>query len=231
MTEMDKIKVVNRSDGWVCVEKPGGISVHNDPGKDLVSLLPKILGTEFQAAVLQPVHRLDRETSGLLLLGTDPDTVTRLSRIFAAGQVKKKYKALVHGRFDLPGQSRNGIWEFPLSKKAGGRSNPAGTGKKVAAATRYRVLIQTPHYALLDIELLTGRKHQIRRHAKLSGHPVTGDDRYGSVRAISFLREKRGFSGMGLRSYFLEFKDMDQCVRIEVEGLSPDMDRLLKQDG
>ncbi len=210
------------------MHKPGGISVHNQPGKDVISLLGHMDET-LKTGLLQPVHRLDKETSGLLLLATEPQTLARLSDLFAQGKVKKRYKALVHGNFDLPDHAV-GTWDTPLSKQAGGRTDPQGRGKKVTAETRYRVQAQSDHYALLEIELLTGRTHQIRRHAKLAGHPVVGDTRYGSPRSLAFLREQKNFQGMGLHSCFLEFADSGKAITLELHGLPRDMDRLLKED-
>lgn len=221
-----QITIVDQAEGWICVEKPSGISVHNEPGRDLISLLSAQLGPEED--ILQPVHRLDKETSGLLLLALDHPTLTRLSDLFAGGKVKKRYRALVHGNFE-PDQTR-GIWDTPLSKQAGGRTDPKGKGKKQKAVTRYRVLEQSPHYALLDVELLTGRKHQIRRHAKLNRHPVVGDKRYGSPRSIAFLKEQREFAGMGLQSCYLEFKDINRPIILELPDLPRDMKGLLDED-
>jgi RluA family pseudouridine synthase len=232
MKPMGTIHISDRGKGWVCVEKPAGISVHNEPGRDILSLLTAQifpLQTEDQAQLLQPVHRLDKETSGLLLLATDSEALTRLSALFAKGRVKKKYIALVHGNFDIQ-NTEEPVWKTPLSKEAGGRNNPAGKGKKVAALTRYKVLEQSVHYALLEIELLTGRKHQIRRHAKLAGHPVTGDSRYGSPRSIQFLREKCNYCRMGLHAFRLGFMDGDKKVVIISKNIPLEMTTLLKQD-
>ncbi len=143
---MDKIHIAGRGKGWICVEKPAGISIHNEPAKE-----------------------------------------------------------------------------------AGGRNNPAGKGKKVKAVTRYKILSQSPHYALLEIELLTGRKHQIRRHAKLAGHPVTGDSRYGSKRSIQFLKEKANYHRLGLHAFQLGFQDQSSWVTITSDRIPLEMD-MLKQD-
>ncbi|WDP84056.1 MAG: RNA pseudouridine synthase [Desulfobacter sp.] len=228
MKPKQNILVAGQGPGWLCVEKPSGLSVHNQPGFDLVSRLKSCPDLEF--SMIQPVHRLDKETSGLLLMATDPAVLSRLSDLFARKKIQKRYKTLVHGNFDLPDQAQ-GLWETPLSKQAGGRTNPGGKGKKVKAMTRYQVEAQTPHYALLDIELMTGRKHQIRRHAKLAGHPVIGDTRYGSARSIEFLKKKKQVYTMGLHAYFLEFYDHDQKITLEIEGITPDMARLLTEEG
>lgn len=221
-------KIIDQGTGWICVEKPWGMSVHNEPGKDLISILATDPGLA-ASALLQPVHRLDKETSGLILLATTPESLTRLSNLFAQGQVHKRYMALVHGNFD-PGKGSKGIWDTPLAKEAGGRKDPRGRGKKVRAVTEYMVVEQTPHYALVEINLLTGRKHQIRRHAKLAGHPITGDPRYGSPRAIQFLTENRGFHRMGLHAFSLEFQDGNTPVSILCDRLPREMTALLNED-
>ena len=203
---MENIKVAARGQGWLCIEKPAGISVHNEPGHDILSLLAaQLFPPGVSRSLLQPVHRLDKETSGLLLLATNPEMLTHLSALFAKGEVQKKYLALVHGTFDMEKETVF-VWDTPLSKEAGGRNNPAGKGKKVTAITQYKLLEQTPHYALLEIELFTGRKHQIRRHAKLAGHPITGDSRYGSLRSIQFLKENCNYHRLGLHAFHLSFQ-------------------------
>ncbi len=232
--ETDKIKICDQGKGWVCVEKPWGMSVHNEPGKDLISTLAADPGLGLPdkhsgKTLLQPVHRLDKETSGLLLLATTPESLPQLSTLFAQGQIHKKYMALVHGNF-APGKGSKGIWDTTLAKEAGGRKDPRGRGKKVKAVTTYQVLDQSPHYTLVEIELLTGRKHQIRRHAKLAGHPIVGDQRYGSPRAIQFLRKNRGFHRMALHAFSLEFQDGNTPVSISCNRLPRQMAALLNED-
>ncbi len=187
------IPILGKGAGWLAVDKPAGISVHNDPDRDLISRLRQ---EQKIRDLLQPVHRLDKETSGVLLLATGAETLAQLAKIFRSRHIRKRYLALVHGEF----QETAGSWTYPLTKAAAGRAQPAGRGKKLPARTRYSVKDQSPHYTLLDIELGTGRTHQIRRHAKLSGHPVVGDPRYGSPRALAFVREQKGFVRMGLHS-------------------------------
>jgi RluA family pseudouridine synthase len=228
---MKKLHITARGNGWLCIEKPSGISVHNQPGSDIISILSaQIFPGELQKkTLLQPVHRLDKETSGLLLMATQPDVLTRLSALFARGEVQKKYLALVHGTVDMQNET-TAVWDTPLSKEAGGRNNPAGKGKKVRAMTRYTLVEQSPHYALLEIELLTGRKHQIRRHAKLAGHPVTGDSRYGSPRAVRFLKENCHYHRLGLHSASLAFQDERSQVCITSDQVPLEIKALLKQD-
>ncbi|GAB6094948.1 hypothetical protein JCM14469_12000 [Desulfatiferula olefinivorans] len=201
--------VIDGGPGWIVVDKPAGISVHNEPGRDLVSLVADRLRSDSGLADRvgyregmrpAPAHRLDRDTSGVILFGLHADMLRFFARQFETRRVDKHYLALVHGQFDEPDL----LWDAPLSPDGGGRTQPAGKGKKVDCRTRVRVLEQSPHYALIACELLTGRKHQIRRHARLGGHPVLGDERYGSKRAVDFVRTRAGFDRLGLHAHRLE---------------------------
>mgnify|MGYP001822044794 CR=1 FL=1 len=177
------------------VEKPSGITIHNDPGRDLSSQLAGYLQTYDMMGLdpqfgLHAVHRLDRETSGLVLLAGRHDVFEFLSEQFAEGLVQKKYLAVVHGTVPITPGDQWQQWTQPLARKAGGRSHIQGKGKRVACTTRFRALRHSRHYTLLICILVTGRMHQIRRHAALAGHPILGDLRYGSKRACRYLAEK-----------------------------------------
>ena len=212
--QIPQIQILKKGTGWLALDKPGGMSVHNHPGNDLVSIVSKQIQSDpalsqylgfKNASGVHPVHRLDKETGGVILLATDPDILAFLSGQFRQNRVAKDYIALVHGRVDScqtdpgPTDRGHGTWNVPLAKSAGGRNHPAGSGKKLACETRYRCLEASEHYSLLAIDLVTGRKHQIRRHAKLAGHPIVGDSRYGSKRALAFLKTKRDFHGLALQ--------------------------------
>jgi RluA family pseudouridine synthase len=232
------IKVLRTGDGWIGIEKPCGISVHNDPGNDVLSIVTSMIynnHTDLEDIKIesknqiQPVHRLDKDTSGVLLLAFTHDTLKKLSNYFHQGLVHKKYLALVHGNFDESVQDLN-VWNYPLSKDAGGRTHPAGMGKKLKAKTCFRILRQSLHYALLEVILITGRKHQIRRHAKLSGHPVTADRRYGSKKSIDFLKKNKGYNRLGLHAQSIEIQGMDPSVIIISKKIPKEMQRLINQD-
>ncbi len=238
MTQIDTIDILKTGQGWLCVEKPFGMSVHNEPGHDLLSILAtRIRGNEELMTTLgidggfqiHPVHRLDRDTSGVILVATQPDALSALSTLFQTGAVKKTYIALVHGNFDLPPGAVQ-VWDTPLSKEAGGRTDPRGRGKRVRAETRYKVLDQSIHYSLVEIELLTGRKHQIRRHAKLGGHPVTGDRRYGSKRSVAFLRGNQDFHRLGLHAFSIEFVIDEVSHAIRSRSVPREIQALLDND-
>ncbi len=237
-----KLHVLDSGSGWLAVDKPWGLSVHNHPGFDLISLVKaQILGSPQLMETLKvsnhfyvnPVHRLDKETSGVILLATEPEALAFLSTQFSRGNVSKTYVALVHGTVEgsiIPGKSQS--WRFPLSKDAGGRNNPVGSGRTVPCETCFTILKQSCHYTLLEIELKTGRKHQIRRHAKLAGHPVTGDTRYGSKRSVNFLKNMQGYHRLGLHSTRIRIRvphRIDPAV-IHTQGVPDEMTALLNND-
>ena len=215
----EQIPVLAMGQGWLVVEKASGLTVHNEPGKDLCSLVRALIETSRRATEMirmdsafgvHAVHRLDKETSGVVLLAVDPVTFQFLSRQFETHQVKKKYQAILHGHVARTEENGGwGVWKWPLAKTAGGRRNPRGTGVKQSSNTRYRVLEYGNHYTFMEIELMTGRTHQIRRHAKLAGHPVVGDSRYGSVRSVKYVKEKQHFDRLALHACDLTFNPPD----------------------
>ena len=207
----ENIKIIGAGKGWIVVDKPCQVSVHNEPGRDLVSLVSSMVGNDpvlcketgySKSSGISPVHRLDRETSGVMILSAHRETAAWFSAQFEERRVKKTYVALVHGQFDM-GAGDECLWNRDLSQDAGGRERPEGSGNKVACATRVKLLDLSPHYSLIECELLTGRQHQIRRHAKLAGHPVLGDQRYGSKRALNYLKTQCSFERLALHSHHL----------------------------
>jgi RluA family pseudouridine synthase len=123
------------------------------------------------------VHRLDRETSGILLFAKSEAAKFRLQSQWQ--DTKKKYLAVVHGQCEKRAET---ITTYLAENRAHGvyTTNDARKGK--LARTTYKVLKQTKDFSLLEIDLLTGRKHQIRVHLAAIGHPVVGDPRYGKER-------------------------------------------------
>ena len=236
-----QIPVLAYGNGWLVVDKPAGLTVHNAPGRDLLSLLVDGIQNHPSLAEriavdpgfgIHPVHRLDKETSGTVLLAAHRDRLRFFSEQFESGQVTKRYITMLHGRLEQPeGFAWWGTWTWPLSEGPGGRSNPQGTKGLKACETRYRVMAHSVHYTWVEMELLTGRTHQIRRHAKLAGHSVVGDSRYGSTRAIAFLREHHGFHRLALHAHALTLRVPDGKGPVTVQtACVPDPIRTLFQD-
>ncbi len=229
--------------GWIAVEKPAGISVHNDPGMDLRSRLATRLDEEpdlarcagFDRAFgVHPVHRLDRDTSGILLIAVRSETQRALTRQFESGSARKTYLALLHGHPFTPdpvGPWRE--WAWPLGKDAGGRDHPEGRGPLAPCRTLYRILAVSTHYSLVGIRLVTGRKHQIRRHARMAGHPVVGDRRYGPMRAIRWLARHHDYRTLALHAHGFDFTDPKNSLPMSLRTASfPEPGaRLFVEDG
>lgn len=170
----------------IAFDKPSGLAVHAGTGtrRDLDSLLARLVDADGDRPVL--VHRLDKDTSGLLVAARRRAVAAALGRAFATRAVEKTYLAVVSG---VPG-SPAGVVDRPLRKvqtPQGGRMVEAETGdpEALAARTGWRLLSAAPGggAALLAVEPETGRQHQIRVHLALAGHPILGDRLYGNAGA------------------------------------------------
>ncbi len=240
--EPAQIPVLAVGKGWLVVDKPAGMSVHNEAGRDLCSLVSAFIQKD--AAIrgkiamgpnfgVNPVHRLDKETSGVILLAVTREMFRFFSNQFESRQVKKRYAALLHGLLESPqGNDPWGTWSWALAGSAGGRQNPEGTGHRQESLTRYRVLDHSAHYTMVEIELLSGRTHQIRRHAKLAGHPVVGDARYGSMRAVNYLKRNCAFDRLALhaRSLTLLMPGDKEPTTVETPAIPNRMRELFDND-
>lgn len=172
--------VVHVDDRLAVVDKPAGLVVHAAPGhrgETLVDVLGDLLGGgESQRPGI--VHRLDKDTSGLMLVARDEEAHRRLAAMIKAREVERHYIALVRGRL----RSRSGTIDAPLGRdhRAPERRAVRGRGAR-EARTHFEVRELLPADTLVDVRLETGRTHQIRAHFAAIDHPVAGDARYGGA--------------------------------------------------
>jgi 23S rRNA pseudouridine1911/1915/1917 synthase len=176
------LDVVYEDDDLLIVDKPSGLVVHPAPGHAGGTLVNALLarGTEYGgiAGVQRPgiVHRLDRDTSGLLMVAKDDRAQASLMAQLKARRVKKTYVALVEGAVEAP----VGRIEAPIGRDPRNRLKRAVASDGQPATTGYRVRERLPGWTLLDVDLITGRTHQIRVHMAALGHAVAGDPLYGT---------------------------------------------------
>lgn len=181
------LEVLLVDDEFVVVNKPAGMVVHAGAGHatgTLVNaLLHRIGKLSGGSGPLRPgiVHRLDRETSGVMVVARTDAAHASLAEQFRSRNVRKIYVALVHGR--LPRDS--GSITLPISRDAKRRTRMTARGKTGRyARTDWRVVARLEHSTLVEVLLHTGRTHQIRAHFAASGHPVAGDILYGAPRSL-----------------------------------------------
>jgi tRNA pseudouridine65 synthase len=193
------IQILSETKDYLVINKPAGVTVHNDPN-DVRALLSRQL-KNIKMENIFPVHRLDKETSGVLLLALNSTTAKNLATAFQEKTCQKTYVAVLRGT----GLAANGVWNQPISDKAEGWKNPQGLSKdRVEAQTRFRVLQENNYFSLIEAEILTGRQHQIRKHATLSKHAIVGDTRYGEKKYNDRMSEMYKTSRMFLHALRLK---------------------------
>jgi 23S rRNA pseudouridine1911/1915/1917 synthase len=194
-------RIVHLDDRLAVVDKPAGLVVHPAPGvrgPTMVDLLAGILGGG-EAERPGIVHRLDKDTSGLLVVARDPDAHRRLAAMVKARELRRTYLALVEGR----PRSRSGTIDAPLGRdyRAPAKRAAGGRGRR-QAVTRFTVVEALSGAALLEVDLETGRTHQIRVHLAAIGHPLIGDPRYGRPGALGLARQFLHSARLGFRHPF-----------------------------
>lgn len=194
------LDIVFEDDHLLVINKPAGMVVHPAPGHlhhtFVHALLYYCKGLPF-TETLRPgiVHRLDKETSGLLLAAKTLESHGKLVSLFCNRQIAKKYLAICIGN---PGE---GVINAPIRRHKTRRQEMAIDPEGKEAISKYRVLKAKGAFSLVEIELITGRTHQIRVHMKHHGTPILGDPVYGSVT----INQKYGVSRQLLHAYYLEF--------------------------
>ena len=178
-----RVKIVFEDDWLIVVDKRSGVLSMSTgrPGETtayslLSDYVKRVYGKDSKIFI---VHRIDRETSGLIIFSKDEKTKHALQENWNSSVLERKYCAILEGRPpENQGTVHSWLSENPKSLKV--TSSPTDDGGK-ESVTHYRVLSHGKHYSLVEFELETGRKHQIRVHSALLGCPVTGDRRYGAA--------------------------------------------------
>ena len=211
------LPVVYEDAALLVVDKPAGLAVHGGSGVSF-GAIESLRAARPEAKLLELAHRLDRDTSGLLVIAKKRAALVELHRMLREGEVKKIYLAIVKGRW------RGGAREIrePLHKfvAAGGERRVAVRAQGVRAITRVTPRRAAADLSLLELQLLTGRTHQIRVHLAHAGFPVLGDDKYGD---FAFNREmaRRYPKRLCLHAHRLEFAHPTSGERMRLESPLP----------
>ena len=229
------IQVVHEDEDLAVIEKPAGLVVHPGAGTAANTLVHGLL-FKFQnlsgaGGAGRPgiVHRIDKWTSGLLIVAKNDWTHARLSKSFQDRSVEKKYLALVHGRL------RQASGEISLNI---GRHSTLRTrmsvqrGKGRVALSSYHRLREIGDFSLLEVKIKTGRTHQIRVHLAAIGHPVVGDDVYGERGYVQFVRKYGKPGRYFLHAAELTFTHPRTGALMTIQSpLPPDLSSLLERIG
>jgi 23S rRNA pseudouridine955/2504/2580 synthase len=218
-------RVIFRDDSLLVIDKPAGQAVHGGSGVSL-GIIEQLRLELPDARFLELAHRLDKETSGVLILALKRAALVELHRMLREGETRKTYLALAVG-----------AWREPLRhvKLALHKYTTEGGERRVVvdeagqrAHTIFRLLRRTGEFSLLEAELKTGRTHQIRVHLASLGHPIAGDDKYGDFELNRALK-KRGLKRMFLHAARLEMKHPLTGVPLKLEArLAKDLGRFLE---
>ena len=227
------LDVVYEDDDLVVVNKPRGMVVHPGAGRDSGTLVNALLyhceNLSGIGGVLRPgiVHRLDKDTSGLMVVAKNDFSHNALSRQFKARKIFKQYLALVHGVVhDDEGKVEGKIGRHPLHRKKMAIINTYDDRVRGREAiTFYKVLERFKNYSLLEVTLKTGRMHQIRVHLTSIGHSIVGDPTYGhrreeyKVKGQLLHAAKIGFTHPRSGEYLEFFCDMPEDMTSIVNEL------------
>lgn len=220
-------RILYRDEQLLVVNKPAGLPVHSGSGQSwgVVDLVRGLLQEEGATTTPELGHRLDRDTSGCLLLGLDKPATRFIADIIRQRRVAKEYLVLVQG---VPNPATGSI-NAPLAKglvRSGERMVVTHSGGD-SAVTRYRVMQNFGFCALVAATLETGRTHQIRAHFQHLGHPVAGDEKYGN-REFNKTMRSHGLHRMFLHAARLSFPRPDPNKPVAVEApLDPELRTLL----
>jgi len=217
-----RLAILFEDDVLIAVDKPSGMATHGHSGKDDATLANHLLGMRPQLAGIgrsqwEPgiLHRLDRDTSGVVLAAKHQEAFEHVRRQFEQRAVGKYYRALVRGRTPPEGQVDYPLMHDPVDRRKMQRCSVQGRPTRRAwdASTRFRTLRWGNGYSHVEVKIATGVTHQIRVHMQAIGHPVAGDPLYGSA--------SDRFGRSMLHAYRLELLHPVEGTRIMIQSPLP----------
>jgi 23S rRNA pseudouridine955/2504/2580 synthase len=219
--------IIHEDERLLVIDKPAGIAVHGGSGVSFGIIEALRAARPDEAESLELVHRLDRDTSGVLLVARKPAVLRMLHASLREGEgFEKRYLALLKGSWQL-GKKRI---DAPLRTdlRVGGERTVKVAASGKAAASDFRVVQSFGKVAtLMEVSILTGRTHQIRVHAQYAGHPVAGDSKYGDEGFNDEMRDV-GLERMFLHASSISFVWPDRGTEFSVNApLPPELARVI----
>jgi 23S rRNA pseudouridine955/2504/2580 synthase len=209
--------IIHEDERILALDKPPGLAAHGGSGLAFGAI--EALRAERPGTELELAHRLDRDTSGVLLLAKDRASLRLLHALLREGEVSKSYLALLKGRWELGRK----LIDVPLKtnlRQRGERVVKVHIEGKSAASTFSPVRRFGARATLVEVEIHTGRTHQIRVHAAYAGHPIAGDDKYGD-REFNVVMKAAGLRRMFLHAHRIAFTWPDTGRKCRVEAPLP----------
>lgn len=221
-----KLKILLQSKDYVVIHKPSGLVTYADSREQENISAKALLEKQLKRKVF-PVHRIDKDTCGLLSFAFTPAMAQNLTALFRTRTVKKQYLALAHGL--VP---EKGVIDEPLEKNKEKVKEAAVTDYVRLAKVEVEWEGEKREYSLVKLDPKTGRYHQIRRHLRFIGHPIVGDPEYGNGWDKRVFAEKFGIKRTLLSAVHLAFPDraQEKMVRINTRP-DPDFEKVAKEFG
>jgi 23S rRNA pseudouridine955/2504/2580 synthase len=221
--DLNDLVVLFEDDFVIVIDKPSGMAVHTGSGitgGTVVDLVRAYLGeqAERNGFAASPAHRLDRETSGVLVVAKRRPAMVHFTDVFTRHLAKKQYLVLVKGKLE----QKTGLIDIPLPEHQQTAENRAKRGVNMQEArTRYQVLTQNAECAFVSCTIETGRTHQIRRHFAAIGHPVVGDSKHGDFPFNREVKARWGLNRLFLHAATLDFPHPKTQQRTKVAAALP----------
>ena len=222
-----KERIVYEDEGILVVNKPAGLAAHGGSGIEF-GLIEALRALRSELKFLELAHRLDRETSGCLIVAKRRSALRDLHEQFRQRVVKKRYLTLVKGQWE---RSLH-LVSAPLVRnelKSGERMVQVNAQEGAPASTGYEIVEKFAQATLMAALPHTGRTHQIRVHSAYSGHPVLGDDKYGDKEFNEQMRREAGLNRMFLHAFRINFLNPTDGKLLKLEApLPPELESVLE---
>lgn len=212
------MRILFQGKDYLAVHKPSGVVVYNDTKGSAAPSAMDFVAKKLKRKLF-PVHRIDKDTCGILVFAMSAPMAAKLTELFRTRVVKKQYLAIVHGS-----TPEKGVIDTPLAKhKAKDLMEKAITEYTRVSETEVELEGEKRKYSLVRLDPKTGRFHQLRRHLRSIGHPIIGDPEYGNAWDNRVFAECFGVRRTLLSAVLLHFPDREQAKMIRLET-KPDQD-------